>query len=453
MADGEPASRDQLQLQLRAAGHEFVAWPEGVSGRQSGAENCACAIIRLNLREPDGLTLLAGLLEFQPRLPVIVVAGAGQARESLAALRQGAYDVLAEPFAPAELLAALDAALDAAPALGSGPSNPPPREAAPAGWERELPGTSPAMVRLREQIRVVAARNLPVLLTGEPGVGKRRVARLIHTAGPRREWPLVALEAPALTLATAAGGAATLWEEAWAAARGGSLVLSGVGELSHPWQVWLARELADRLGGASGDAAAPRLVATAAEDLASRVEQRRFAAELYYRLGVHTLAVPALRDRREDIPLLAEQLLAEAADGKGVRPPRLGSSVQDLLSAYGWPGNVRELQNAMVHALAFCAGRTVYPEHLPAGLTNPRLAVASGIPGVNVEPQLAGWTLAEVEQICVRQTLERCEDSKTAAARMLGVAEKTVYNHLARWAAEAEAAPAPGGPAAGDGAE
>ncbi len=420
VADSDAGNRRRVETALRAAGYQPIPAADGRLAQEWTVQPLAGVVLSLGLRGVDPLSLLPQIQEHSPGVPIIVLAAEGQINEAVAAVRRGATEILTKPFTPAEILAALTRERTPLPDPAQPITRPAPGH--------ELIGTSAAANQLRRQIQILAERDMPVLILGEPGTGRRLLARLIHEGGGSGR-PFVPLSCPLL------GDELPAWDQA----EGGTLLLEDLGELSRPLQVQLLETLPGlrEMVGLRRPSRAPqlRLLATGSDDLTARVARREFPAELYYRMGVVVVVVPPLRDRREDVPALAEHFLELEAAAQGVTAPRLSVPAQDLLVAYPWPGNLRELRNALAHALAFGTGRALQPEDFPAAITEHTVAPGGNSAG-KPEPMLAGRTLAEVERICLRQTLALCDGSKTAAAKMLGVSEKTVYNHLTRMAQE-----------------
>jgi len=305
-------------------------------------------------------------------------------------------------------------------------------EGAPGG----LVGSSPALRRVLELARRVAQVDATVLVTGESGVGKERVARLVHDASPRARAPYVAINCGAIPEALleselfghargaftgAARDRAGLFEEA----AGGTLLLDEVGELPVGMQVKLLRALqareVRRVGENRSRPVDVRVVAATNRDLAAEVAAGRFRKDLYYRLKVVELRIPPLRERREDILPLARALLAEAAARMKRPAPRLGPGAAEHLLRHGWPGNVRELENAMERAVALAQGRRIEPEDLPE-------EVRSALPVPAADPRVR--TLEAVEKEYIRAVLDRNGGNQARTAAELGIGASTLYRKL-----------------------
>jgi two-component system response regulator HydG len=300
---------------------------------------------------------------------------------------------------------------------------------------RLLAARSPAMRRTVKRALVVALTSAPIVLLGETGSGKEVLARAIHFASPRHARPFVPVNCAAIPnelleselfghARGAFSGAIADKPGLFEAAAGGTLLLDEIGDLPPLLQVKLLRVLQDgqvrRVGSNLSIATDVRVIAATHRDLASLVESGAFRADLYYRLNVFSLRIPALRDRREDIVPLARQLLERE------RPPRqLAPAAEELLWRYHWPGNVRELSNVVRYAAAMADGPFVHAHHLPEGIARAHTA-ATPPPG-------AYRTLAEVEEEHVLAVLQACHGVQAAAAKILGIGRNTLWRKLSRY--------------------
>ncbi|WP_149142256.1 response regulator [Gemmobacter caeruleus] len=277
----------------------------------------------------NGLEALPRISNLRPGLPVIVISAQNTIMTAIQAAEAEAFDYLPKPFDLPDLMKRSARALDVKRRVAR-PATPAPRE---AGDDLPLVGRTPAMQALYRLVARVMNTDLPVLITGESGTGKSLIARAIHDFSDRRTMPFVV--AQAADLASMDGPAQLL-----ARARGGSLVFDEVADLDDEAQGRIVRML-DMLGDN-----APRIMATSQSDLAGRMEGGAFRQDLFYRLGGVTLAVPALRERVDDIPLLAEHFLARGERDFGAAR-RLSADARELVRAYSWPGNVRQLENTL----------------------------------------------------------------------------------------------------------
>lgn len=297
---------------------------------------------------------------------------------------------------------------------------------------------SPAMQALLVRAARFAAADAPVVITGESGTGKEVLARALHANGPRRGGPFVAVNVAALPgelleselFGHAKGaftGAGAEKRGLIEAAAGGTLLLDEIGEMPLPLQAKLLRALQEgevrRVGDVRAFSVDVRVISATHRDLARLVEEGRFREDLYYRLKVFTLRLPALRERREDVLPLCRELL----DAAGQAHVRLTPAAARALQAHGWPGNVRELQSAITHALALRDDDAIDVEHLPEEVTTPG---APRRPSAMASVADALKTLAEVEREHVVRVLEACGGRQADAARVLGIGRTTLWRKL-----------------------
>jgi len=298
-------------------------------------------------------------------------------------------------------------------------------------------GTDPKMFELFETICRVARTNVPVLIQGESGSGKDMVAEALHRESPRRDGPMVPVNCGALPTGLieselfghvkgAFTGAIRHKPGRFELARGGTIFLDEIGELSPEMQVKLLRVLQDgtyeRVGGEESVKTDARFISATNLDLDKAIVTGRFRPDLFYRLSVVPVRVPPLRERSQDVTLLARHLLRKAAKEYGKEIPELSPSLNEVLLAYPWPGNVRELENAVRHALIRSDGSRLEPEHLPRSIV--RFARSR-----KVVPERAGV----LDDVVVARALRQAEGNKVLAARHLGVSRATLYRFLAEW--------------------
>jgi len=314
------------------------------------------------------------------------------------------------------------------------------RRWADAGGMHGILGTDPEMFELFETIRGVGRSDVPVLIQGESGSGKEMVASALHEESARRDGPLVSVNCGALPpglleselfghVEGAFTGASRLKRGRFELAHGGTIFLDEVGELSLDMQVALLRVLQDgtfeRVGGERTCRTDARVLCATNRNLEEAVANRRFRSDLFYRLAVVPVTVPPLRNRPGDVLVLAEHLLAKAAEEYGKEVPELSPELVDLLTSYPWPGNVRELENAVRHALITSASSQLLPEHMPRLIAEharrPPRAVTS--PGA-------------LDQAAVARALRTARGNRSRTARLLGVSRATLYRYLEKWQEE-----------------
>jgi DNA-binding NtrC family response regulator len=413
----------------------------------AGRESFDLVVSDINLEAAQtGLDILR---ELRGRAPVILVTGFGTLDAAVEASREGAWDFISKPFKVEEVVAAARHALERAKAKPDDERAESSAEILSArNAEAGLVGRAPAMIELYKEIARVAPSRSTVLIVGESGTGKEVVARSIHKHSPRAERAFVPVNCGALTetlleaeLFGHVRGAFTgaerdrkgLWEEA----SGGTLFLDEIGETSPAMQVKLLRALQEgeirRVGAARSVNVDARVVAATNRDLETEVKAGRFREDLFYRLGVVTLRVPPLRERRSDIPLLAERFLRRASANAG-RDTRLrfADGALALLSAYEWNGNVRELESAVEYAALRARGAEIAPEDLPAKLqTDAVRASAARSPLAALYADLP--PLDELERRYLLHVLEATHGNRTRAAEVLGVDRRTLYRMAERF--------------------
>jgi two-component system, NtrC family, response regulator HydG len=434
------------------AGEHEVRLAEDVTGALAVVRREPVDLVLTDVVLPgdqDGLDLLKAVKAAQAETPVIVMTAYGSVERAVRAMRDGAHDFLEKPLDLKRLRAVVASALalrrqaPAAAAYRAGLL----AEGVPPGFV----GVSPA---IREVFRVVgkaAPTNATLLILGESGTGKELVAQAVHRASPRAAGPFVKVNCAALPeglleaeLFGHARGAFTGAQAERAgrfeAAQGGTLFLDEVGEVPPHTQVKLLRVLqnreVERLGENRPRAVDVRLVAATNADLDAKVRKGELREDFYFRLKVVTVRMPPLRERRTDIPLLAEHFRATYAERHGRRVERFAPDALALLEAHAWPGNVRELENLVEAAVVLTDGDTITKAVLPIEVGGQqRVEDLPEGPGALRIPH--GTPLPEAERLIILDTLARTSGNKTAAARILGIGLRTLYRKLEEYGAEA----------------
>ncbi len=335
VVDDEPDIRELLRDILQDEGYEVAVAEDAETARRARLEQPPdLALLDIWMPDVDGITLLKEWQEGDvARFPVIMMSGHGTIETAVEATRLGAHDFVEKPLSLAKLLDTVRTALQPVRA-GAGETVIPVRQ---PGRRAELVGTSRPLTELREHIARLARTELPVLVRGEPGSGKRTVARLIHEQSPRAEGPWVELD---IGLVGTGESDQALFGEggAWQRAAGGTLVVVDLAELDARAQALLA----GRLDGPA-DPSAPRLIGLSAEDLPQWVEQRRFRSDLFHALNAALVQVPSLRDHAEDVPELLSRFVTRLVENEGLPYRRFTVAAQNRLRHHDWPGNVAEL--------------------------------------------------------------------------------------------------------------
>jgi DNA-binding NtrC family response regulator len=383
--------------------------------------------------QQTGMDVLRAFKAGNPTGQVVLISGFGTLQTAIEAVRAGAYDYISKPFNISEVKATVERALAeaAAPAVEDRPRMEPP----PAG----LIGRTAGMLAVYKQIAHAANAAAPVLIIGESGTGKELVARAIHVNGRRATRPFVPINCGALTetvleselFGHARGsftGAVADTKGIFEQGNGGTVFLDEISETSAALQVKLLRVLQEgevRPVGASRIVKVDvRVVAATNVDLEREVTQQRFRQDLFYRLSVIVIRVPALRDRREDIPLLIETFLQNACSRAG-RRVELSAEAITALMTYRWPGNVRELENTIERLVVFSRGATINIDDLPFK--------TSGSPDLEERLFTDLPSLDEIERRYLMHVLEQVGGNRTRAAEVLGIDRRTLYRMAERF--------------------
>ena len=436
IVDDDEALRESLELMLSAEGYEVVSAPDGEAALQR-LEASSFDLVLCDLRMPgiDGMELLPQIARSAPGLTIIMMSAYGTGDLAIEAMRRGAYDYLAKPFQPAEVLLAIRKArererLRRANALLE-------RDMSRALGDRPIVAASPAMIEVLEILERAAEYKATVLLTGESGTGKEVLARAIHAQSTRREEAFVAINCGAIPEALLeselfghAKGAFTGADRArrglFLEASGGTLFLDEIGELPLALQVKLLRVLQEEevrpVGESKSRKVDARIIAATARDLDREVAGGRFREDLFYRINVVHVAVPPLRERRNDIPLLADHFLAHfrAVLGKPVKA--FTDEALECLTSYAWPGNVRELENVIERAMILTSGERITLDELPPTLLKP--------PGPGAPPRVGDYSLRRArkafEADLIRKALAATAGNRTHAARLLEISHRAL---------------------------
>jgi DNA-binding NtrC family response regulator len=379
---------------------------------------------------------------------VILVTGFGTLDSAVEAAREGAWDFISKPFKVQEVVAIARRALEQDRKSAGAEQR---AEQISGPYEQGgLLGRSPVMIGLYKEIARVAPTRSTILIVGESGAGKELVARSIHQHSTRSSGSFVALNCGALTetlleaelfghvrgsFTGAVNDRKGLWEEA----AGGTLFLDEVGETSPAFQVKLLRALQEgeirRVGASRTTQVDARILAATNRNLEHDVKAGKFREDLFYRLSVVTLRVPALKERRTDIPLLAERFLAMVLDREGHRQLTLSEETIRTLVAYNWPGNVRELESAIEYAVLHARGHAIAPEDLPEKLQSAQVRASARSPLSALFEDLPA--LDELERRYLLYILEIAGGNRTRATEILGIERRTLYRMIERYGMDA----------------
>jgi DNA-binding NtrC family response regulator len=456
VVDDEPPQLEILRLILRDEGYEVVTAGSG-RGALAALRKQPVDLVLTDLKMPDvsGIALLEQILRVQPGACVVLMTAHGTIDSAVEAMRKGAFDYLTKPLDREVLLLVVSRAVERIRLVSE---NRRLQEELRGRFRVEnLVGAHGSMHEVFRIVHKVARSTSTVLIYGESGTGKELVARAIHVTSDRHDRPFVGVNVGALpeTILEAEffgyeKGAFTgadarkigLFEQA----SGSTLFLDEVGELKRDLQVKLLRVLQERellrVGGTEPVPVDVRVVAATNRDLEREVQAGRFREDLFYRLNVIPIALPPLRERRTDIPLLVEHFLSK--HGEPGRTRRIAPDALEALVAYGWPGNVRELESVIERTLLLAEGDVIRFEDLPAAVRM-RTRAGSGIP---VEIPDEGLDLEELERTLILRALDKSGGNVTRAARLLRLSRRTLQYRLEKLQGAPEgAASAPNGAA------
>jgi two-component system, NtrC family, response regulator HydG len=440
VADDDPGLRESLERTLTREGYHVVLASDGRAALER-VQAGGVDLIVTDLKMPGltGLELLRAAKAIMPDVDVILLTAFGTVEEAVKAMKDGAYDFLTKPFRREQLIKLIDKALERRDLIEQNRALKKQLEDLRA--KGQMIGASPSWRRMLTLIEQTADSSATILIQGESGTGKELVARTIHERSARRNGPFIAVNCAALpeTLLEselfgyekgAFTGAAGRKEGRFELAHGGTLFLDEVGDLSLVTQPKILRVLQEgefeRLGGTRTLQVDVRIVAATNQDVAEMVKEKRFREDLYYRLNVITIRVPPLRERPEDIRVLAQHYLRVYAAKNGRKLEGFTGEAIDRLEAYAWPGNVRELENLIERSVLLARKDRIDAEDLPEEVMGvkrpPRDAIL----------ELIGTPLADIERRLLDETLRITGGNKTQAAKLLGIDVRTVARKLER---------------------
>jgi two-component system response regulator AtoC len=448
VVDDEESMRHLLTVILADRGYEVRAVSNGEDAlRELSSRDYDLVVSDVRMPRMDGLVLLRRALELHPDLTFIVMSAYGTHDTAIEAMKAGAYDYVSKPFKPDEVVLVLRKAEER---LRLSRENRRLRSELADGFRIEnFIGSSPALQEMLRQVRRVSPTKTTVLLTGESGTGKELVARALHELSPRAAMPFVAVNCgaiPAELLESELFGhvrgaftdASRDKKGLAAEADGGTLFLDEIGELPLQLQVKLLRFLEDemvrRVGDTRSEKVDVRVVAATARDLARAVKEGQFREDLFYRLNVVNVRLPALRERPDDVPALVEHFLAKY---RRLRPeaPLTGVSPQalEVLRSHRWPGNVRELEHAVERAVVLADGPLVQEDDLPDEV---RAAPAPAAPAP-VRDLSVKRAFRSLEEQYIRAALERTGGNRTRAAELLDLSYRALLYKIKEYGIEA----------------
>ena len=441
VVDDEPAILDSLSKIFRREGLEVMTASDGAAGLDIlRKQRVSVLLTDLMMPRTTGMDLLKAAKTVAPETEVVLMTAYGTVETAVAAMKEGAYDFVTKPLKRAHVVRIVRNALEKQSLVIENRAL---RAQLAERRRRAIIGTSLSWRRTMDMALQAAASEATVLLLGESGTGKELLARSIHENSARASRPFVPINCAAIPESIleaelfgyekgAFTGATTRREGRFEAAHGGTLLLDEIGDMSRHVQVKLLRVLQEgeieRLG--AGGRTIPidiRLIAATNVDLGRAVREGQFREDLFYRLNVVPIQVPPLRDRREDIPLLGQHFIQLYAEKNGKGITGCSRRALELLTDYSWPGNVRELENAIERAVVLSRESAIGEDDLPREVREAPAAGGVGGPALSFP---IGTPLSEIEMRVIHETLRQTKGDKRLAAKLLGIATRTIYRRL-----------------------
>lgn len=470
IVDDKELMRDSVATTLVRKGYVVVSASSGAEAIDRLSKRSFDAVITdLQMPEMDGLELLEEIRKSDEQLPVIFMTAFGSIETAVAAMKQGAFDYITKPFSGDILLLTVERALKHASLIRENQILRTSTERSRNGnaGARAMIGEGPLMSQLKERLAQIADSHGTVLVNGESGSGKEVAARAIHELSPRASQPFLAINCAALSTSLleselfghekgAFTGADKLRKGRFELADGGTLLLDEISEIAPEIQAKLLRVLQEqcfeRVGSSTSRSVDVRVIATTNRNLPNEVAKGTFRQDLYFRLNVLPLTMPALRDHVEDIPVLVEHFLEQVAKREGKPVKRIEDGAVELMQQYAWPGNVRELQNICERAAVLTSGDLIKRELIepwlmpmptmreqPRGVLIPERVVEmevsgeeclEGPPAIVCDGQL---TLDDIERSTIIATLQHHQGHRQKSAEALGIGVRTLGLKLKKW--------------------
>ena len=428
VVDDEKNQREIYTLILEDDGYAVTTAQSGEQALRLATENDFDLVLTdYKMAGMDGLTLLNELLKIDPSIIVVMMTAHGSVDSVKEALRGGAFDYLGKPVDRDELLKVVQSALGRL-----------------KGIDDEIIGDSEEMGRVKKMILKVAGSSSTVLIRGESGVGKERVARAIHKASPRANEVFQAVNCAAINENLLESelfghekgsftGAHTQKKGQFEIADRGTLFLDEIGDLNISMQAKILRALQEReimrVGATKTTKVDVRVIAATNRDLEAMVKDGRFREDLYYRLNIIPITIPPLRNRRDDIPTLVDFFIAKHSASANRQIRGLTASARNLIMNYSWPGNVRQLESAIERAILLCEGNEIESEDLPVELRQE--GTAAGAADFKLPPE--GISFEDVERSLITQAMEQTNWNITRAAKLLGLSFRTLQYRLEKF--------------------
>ncbi len=442
IVDDEKNIREGLGKALELEDYQVFLAENGKEAlKQLNSEEIDLIVTDLKMPEMSGEDLLKKVSSAYPTVPVIILTGHGTIESAVNAMRDGAYDFLTKPLnldrlsllvkralANRELVLQHRALQEEIDLIGE------------RNRYANIIGKSSQMRRVLEVVEQVAATKASVLITGESGVGKELIADAIHKLSPRKDKASIKVHCAALSESLleselfghekgAFTGAVARKRGRFELAHMGTIFLDEIGEINQSVQIKILRVLQEkrfeRVGGEETQEVDVRIISATNRDLKAEIEKGNFREDLYYRLNVVNIHVPPLRERKEDIPLLAAAFLKEFSEENGKPLEGIDHKANLALYNYSWPGNIRELRNSIESAVVMCKNSVIGIEDLPP-------SVVSGEEGTYIKIDL-GVSMAEAEKVIIESTLNYCNGNKSKTADVLGIGRKTLHRKISEY--------------------
>ena len=427
--DDEPDIRELLEITLRKMSINCSCAPDLKTAKTLlKKQKYNLCLTDMRLPDGDGLDFVSYIQSSYPEIPVAVITAHGNIETAIQALKSGAFDFVTKPVDLASLRLLVQDAVKLSGTIQNASG-------------RKLVGNSQTITGLREKISKLSRNQAPVYIRGESGVGKEMVARMIHEQGPRTAREFVPVNCGAIPYDLLESelfghkkgsftGADTDKQGLFQAAEGGTLFFDEIAELPLNMQVKLLRVIQEKkvrpVGGQTEVPVNVRILSATHKNLEELVRADQFRQDLYYRINVIELDVPPLRERKEDIPLLIENIITRIAGDYGTKTPTVEDSVYERLQQHDFPGNVRELENILERAMALCEGEVIRIQDLNI---NGKIDNSDNVDEDKLSPELDTY-LNDVEKKAILEALEKTRWNKTAAAKLLGISFRALRYRL-----------------------
>lgn len=451
VADDDATIRSNLAILLRSEGYHVLEAPDGEKAAEILAQRTvSLALLDLKMPGRTGLELLREFEDQLDDLPVIVITAFGGSQAAIEAMKLGAFDYISKPFDLDEVLFTVRRALKQQSLVAQLRSLELRSPMAEPQADEEFIGRTPAMLQVFKSIGRLANTHEAVLILGESGTGKELVANAIHKNSNRAGRPFIKVNCAALSSTLleselfghergAFTGAVAQRIGRFEQANQGTLFLDEIGDLDFDLQAKLLRVLQtrqfERVGGNETITVDVRVISATHQDLSTMVADRRFREDLLYRLNVVSIVLPPLRERRDDIPLLAEHFVRSLARKYNWPHLALSAEACDVLSAQRWPGNVRELQNVLARAATLTQGKAIFPDDIQFVPNSPQTP-----PGERCQPPHEPLSLRdllqETERRAIRTALDQSEWNRTKAASLLGISRRQLFDKIRQYGLE-----------------